>query len=224
MYLYLYQDESKEKVISNAAREDRIAFRDKLVRKALSDYSKRISKPLSDDLIQETTIKKEPKGKPYFADLPYKNGKPLTEVHYSVSHSGDWWGCLMAKEPVGFDLEICRNEVHFEKIAKRFFTGEEHEWIKKMGSEGFFDIWVRKEAFVKYLGSGLGEGLSSFSVIENGKLTVKVTAPKHTELRRPPGKILTCNVAEGVKAAYCSRSGTSIQGLIMLEPEGRAET
>ncbi|MBR5001340.1 MAG: 4-phosphopantetheinyl transferase family protein, partial [Firmicutes bacterium] len=29
-------------------------------------------------------------------------------------------------------------------------------------------LWVRKEAYVKYLGTGIGEGLKTFSVVQEG--------------------------------------------------------
>ena len=199
-------------------REERIAFRDVLVRKALSDYCSRIKKTsVLDETARDTLILKEPKGKPYFADMPLKNGKPLSEIHFSISHSGDWWGCLMADETIGFDLEVCRENVNYEKIAQRFFTEEERDWILSVGLEAFFDVWVRKEAFVKYLGSGLGEGLSSFTVVKDGKFTTQVIAPKNKELRRPRCHIIPCSVAEGIKAAYCCRSSNPILGTIILD-------
>jgi 4'-phosphopantetheinyl transferase len=215
MYLYLHQSETNEQSIKT--KEERIAFRDSLVRKALSDYCKRIKTSVMDSTIQDTPILREPKGKPYFADMPLKNGKPLSEVHFSISHSGDWWGCLMADETIGFDLEVCRENVNYEKLARRFFTEEEHAWILAMGQEAFFEVWVRKEAFVKYLGSGLGEGLSSFTVVKDGKFIIKVNVPQNRELRHPRCNIIPCSVAEGVKAAYCCRSGKPILGTIILD-------
>lgn len=217
MYLYLYQSENKNGRQNFETREELVAFRDKMLRKALHDYCGRKRLHQTYEALKDAPINKEPKGKPYFADEPLNNGKRLTPVHFSVSHSGDWWGCLMADEPVGFDLEVCREKVNYEKISGRFFTQEEHDWILSMGQEAFFEIWVRKEAFVKYLGTGLGEGLSSFTVIEDGKLKVKVFSEKGEVVMRQPGIILPCRFAEGVKAAYCSRSGDPILGMIVLE-------
>jgi 4'-phosphopantetheinyl transferase len=217
MYLYLYQSDNMDGQQKFQTREEFVAFREKLVRKALVDYCERKHQHRTYESLANTSIKREPKGKPYFADLPLHDGKRLTPVHFSVSHSGDWWGCLMADEPVGFDLEICREIANYDKIAGRFFTKEEHNWISSMGKEAFFEIWVRKEAFVKYLGTGLGEGLSSFTVIENGELKVKVFSKKGGAELRKPGFILPCRVGEGMKAAYCCRSGDPILGMIVLD-------
>lgn len=217
MYLYLYQSDNMDGQQKFQTREDLVAFREKLVRKALEDYCGRKQQHQAYEALKNASIKREPKGKPFFADLPLHDGKPLTPVHFSVSHSGDWWGCLMADERVGFDLEVCREQVNYEKIAKRFFTKEEHDWISSIGQEAFFEVWVRKEAFVKYLGTGLGEGLSSFTVIENGELKVKVYSNNAGAVLRQPGFILPCSVGEGMKAAYCCRSGDPILGMIVLD-------
>lgn len=217
MYLYLYQREHMVDPQNSKTREELIAFRDKLVRKALKDYCERKKQYQAYEALKNAQIKREPKGKPYFADFPLHDGKRLTSVHFSVSHSGDWWGCLMAEEPVGFDLEVCRDKMNYEKIAARFFTKEEHDWILSKGQDAFFEVWVRKEAFVKYLGTGLGEGLSSFTVIENGELKVKVFSEKDEPIFRRPCFILPCSVAEGIRAAYCCRSGDPIQGTIILD-------
>jgi hypothetical protein len=213
MYLYLYQSENIYGLQNTPTGEELAAFREKLVRKALEDYCGRTNQHQVYETLKNTPIQKEPKGKPFFAGLPPNDAKRST-VHFSVSHSGDRWGCLMADEPVGFDLEVCREKVDYERIARRFFTEEEHNWILSMGREAFFEVWVRKEAFVKYLGSGLGEGLSSFAVIENGELKEKVFSDKDGGRH---GIINPCSVAEGVKAAYCCGSGTSVLETIRLD-------
>jgi phosphopantetheinyl transferase len=50
------------------------------------------------------------------------------------------------------------------KIAKRFFAPEEAEMLLPDPTGAFFPIWTKKEAYVKWTGRGLAEGLSSFSV------------------------------------------------------------
>jgi 4'-phosphopantetheinyl transferase len=190
------------------------AFREGLLRQALQDYCGRTMSYSDHEALKNVTIEKEPKGKPYFADLPSNNGMKPASIHFSVSHSGDWWGCLMADEPVGFDLEVCREKVSYERIARRFFTEEEHNWILSSGRESFFEVWVRKEAYVKFLGTGLGEGLSSFTVIGNGEFLGRACPDK---CGGRPGFILPCSVADGVKAAYCCESGDPIEETIAMK-------
>jgi 4'-phosphopantetheinyl transferase len=138
MYLYLHQSENMNRRQNSPAGEELAAFREKLIRQALHDYCTRKKQPAAYEALKDAPIKKEPKGKPYFADESMNNRKKFPPIHFSVSHSGDWWGCLMADEPVGFDLEVCREKVNYEKIARRFFTAEEHDWILSMGREALF--------------------------------------------------------------------------------------
>ncbi len=218
MYLYLYQSENINKTHNSLTVAELAAFREGLLRQALQDYCGRKMSCPDREALNSVAIGKEPKGKPYFVDLPLNEGVRTASVHFSVSHSGDWWGCLMAEEPVGFDLEVCRKKVSYERISERFFTEEEHDWILSLGQEAFFEVWVRKEAYVKFLGTGLGEGLSSFTVIGNGALLGKVRSD-HSGGRA--GFILPCSVADGVKAAYCCESGGPIQGTIQLEKQNK---
>ena len=43
-------------------------------------------------------------------------------------------------------------------------------------------MWVRKEAYVKYIGSGLAEGLNSFMVIQNGDFSPCVIVKKDVQI------------------------------------------
>ena len=55
-------------------------------------------------------------------------------------------------------------------IAERYFSDSEIEYIEKNGNEGFFDIWVRKEAYVKFLGTTLAKGISKYDTVYDGRL------------------------------------------------------
>jgi 4'-phosphopantetheinyl transferase len=196
MVLYLYYNENKGERQSES-----------LVRKALSDYCMRQLPEIPAESLAAIEIAREEKGKPFFQKLPADRCGRIPQVHFSVSHSGNWWGCLMADEPVGFDIEVCRDKVSHEKIAGRFFTEAEADLILAGGPDVFFDVWVRKEAYLKYLGTGLAGGLDSFTVAENGRLLDQV---KECFIR--PVKI-----GDGVKASYCSCSGDPVKAVVSLE-------
>ena len=214
MYLYLYHKESFEKKNREGADQPRSDFSEQLIRSALKDYLWR--QPGAAEIEPEKIrILKEEKGKPYLV-LTGEGADEILPVHFSVSHSGCWWGCLMAAEPVGFDLEVCREKVNYEKIADRFFAKEESEYIKSRGSEAFYKIWVRKEAFVKFLGTGLAEGLDSFSVISEASFGNRVFAKDKPGRVRLSGTLNSCDVHSGVEAAYCSESGSLMKEIITL--------
>lgn len=90
-------------------------------------------------------ICREEKGKPYFVDIP---------LEFSLSHSGQMWMCIVSDSPCGLDLQQIR-ACSFEAVASRQYSEEEQHYTALWGIEGFFDIWVRKEAFVKCTGQGL---------------------------------------------------------------------
>lgn len=217
MYLYLYHDKNQLNKQQEASdHKQRSNFRELLVRKALKDYAERQHLELNDSDLEQIIIRKEEKGKPYFAVLSEDGTEKKLTTHYSVSHSGSWWGCLMAEEPIGFDLEVYRENVNYEKIAQRYFTKEEYEFIRTKGVEAFFEVWVRKEAFVKYLGSGLAEGLDSFSVIKEGCFLNEVITKEKGDREPLSCKINHCEIQSGIKSVYCSGSGNLMKGIISL--------
>lgn len=96
-------------------------------------------------------------GKPYFENVPVK---------FSISHTGNLWGCIMSDSDVGLDLQEIKPRVKAEKLAGRFFSEEEYKYVRNNDIYGFFRVWTVKEAYVKYTGRGLfGEGMKEFSVI-----------------------------------------------------------
>ena len=101
------------------------------------------------------------RGRPYF-----KN----TDIRISISHSGDIWLCALGRNETGIDIERITDRNHL-KIAERFFTPEENRFVASGGADGFFRLWVRKEAYVKYIGKGISYGLDSFSLSDGIRLS-----------------------------------------------------
>ncbi|MBO4991433.1 MAG: 4'-phosphopantetheinyl transferase superfamily protein [Firmicutes bacterium] len=114
-------------------------------------------------------IRQAPGGKPYPAR---PDGSPLT-LQVSVSHTGRWWMCAVGRGPVGLDGELRSRSVK-RSVVRRICTEQELEWLTADGDDEeqirrrLLWIWVRKEAYVKYLGTGISRGLKTFSVIEEG--------------------------------------------------------
>lgn len=92
--------------------------------------------------------------------------------HFNVSHSEDYVMLAIADRPVGVDIQFIKPLV--KDIAGRFFHSEEIDFLNNISKdiysaqykEAFYRLWCLKESFVKCSGEGLGQGLSSFSVIE----------------------------------------------------------
>jgi 4'-phosphopantetheinyl transferase len=93
--------------------------------------------------------------------------KNHNNIHFNISHSGDWVVCAVSAKEVGIDVEKIR-ETNF-KIARRFFSNDEVKHLfalpKNQQLEYFFDLWTLKESYLKMLGSGLTKPLSSFTAM-----------------------------------------------------------
>jgi 4'-phosphopantetheinyl transferase len=104
-----------------------------------------------------------PKGKPYVKDRP--------DFHFNLTHSGRWVAIAWGREPVGLDVEQLRFDAAKEGIARRFFCQNEYQYIFEAEGEQrcrrFFEIWTKKESYIKYTGTGLAQPLNSFSVLNS---------------------------------------------------------
>lgn len=110
-------------------------------------------------------------------------GKPsLSENHtstirFNVSHSKDF-GLLAfnLNNNIGVDIEYINEELVTEDIARNYFSEYEISELFKLNEldriGAFFNIWTRKEAFIKAIGKGLSIPLNSFDV------SVKLDEPK----------------------------------------------
>jgi 4'-phosphopantetheinyl transferase len=101
------------------------------------------------------------------------HGKPdLTNaagVAYNLSHSGDFGLLAVTGAPaIGVDLEDTRREVELLDLAERFFAPAESATLRALPPAArrpaFFHCWVRKEAWLKALGTGLSTPLDRFVV------------------------------------------------------------
>lgn len=101
---------------------------------------------------KEISIYIEKFGKPYIENNPF---------YFNVSHSYDYYIIACSQYEMGIDIEKHR-EFHFDKI-REYFTDNENFYIKQYGENAFFDLWCKKESFVKLY------GYSIFHFIKNQK-------------------------------------------------------
>ena len=106
---------------------------------------------------QKPRLTCESSGKPFFEDYP--------NFHFNISHSENLIAVAVADSPVGVDIEKKRDANL--KIAQRFFTEEEKNFVKD--SDSFFYVWTRKEALLKKMGEGLKD-ISKAQVLENSEI------------------------------------------------------
>jgi len=109
-------------------------------------------------IAEAPAIKRTNKGKPYFENC---------NIHFSISHSGEMWVCLVADFNVGVDIQLIK-EGPLEAIADRFFSKEQAEAVRSKGKKEFYRIWTAREACGKYAGTGfmLPEKIVPYPVIK----------------------------------------------------------
>lgn len=110
-------------------------------------------------------------------------GKPTLKyqpnIHFSLSHSGDYAICSIGDKAMGNDIELIK-QGHL-KVADRFFAQEELDWMyavqdEEAVTERMFRIWTMKEGFLKATGKGISLPLRDFTVLvdeEQDKIRVR---------------------------------------------------
>lgn len=107
-------------------------------------------------------------------------GKPFCkshpEIYFSLSHSGDFLALAISDREVGIDIEKLREPK--ENLVMRVCCKNEIEKIysNKNPDTVFTEIWTRKEAYLKALGTGIDRELSSIDTTdEKFSFTTEIT-------------------------------------------------
>jgi phosphopantetheine--protein transferase-like protein len=105
-----------------------------------------------------------------------EKGKPVCEggPAISITHAGDYVACCVASSgDVGIDLEVIDPRRQALKVARRFFTALEADWLDTQPRDRFFMLWVLKEAYGKAGGSGVVAALQGLQcIVEPPKIEV----------------------------------------------------
>lgn len=137
-------------------------------------------------------IARGPWGKPCFPDSD--------ALHFSISHSGDWWLCAFSDRPVGIDLQRCGSYVPPETLSRRFFHPREDAFLAQDGYKRFYDLWTAKESLVKFTGRGFHDEPESFSVVaEDGTFPWAEGAQlRHLSFREGYSLCVCAEVIDGI--------------------------
>ena len=125
-----------------------------ILRKLLSSYSNESPKQIQFAYTQS--------GKPIFINL-----SQIKPIEFNLSHSKNRVAFAFTYHtPIGIDIEYKTQREYFDKIAYRFFSADEYEQLNNLPSSEeklntFFNYWVRNEARLKAIGSGLETHRSS---------------------------------------------------------------
>ena len=127
-----------------------------LIRKACEDFGI--------DYLKEEIVLNE-FGKPSFKSSKY---------FFNTSHSGQYALCVISNVEVGCDIEEIKE--YKPRIAERFFTDKENFYLEVSNdkNEMFYRIWTLKESYMKCIGKGFAEPISSFELeLSDGGASIK---------------------------------------------------
>ena len=96
-----------------------------------------------------------PAGKPALVGL-------VDSLSFNLAHSGNWGVCaVVGRGEVGVDVETINPRLDYAKLAQRFFSETEKQWLRACPEPRrlrcFYRIWTRKEAWLKGKGGGFSD-------------------------------------------------------------------
>ena len=110
-------------------------------------------------------FQKGDKGKPSLLETDYES-QSLT---FNISHTEDITLLAVTQgREVGVDIEYMNRKTDWLSIGQRFFTEPEQQALFSLSEEAqkaaFFQLWTRKEAYMKVLGTGLSLAPTAFTL------------------------------------------------------------
>ena len=127
-------------------------------------------------------------------------------MEFNLSHAGDYAVCAVGGAALGCDIEQIRK--YNMSVARRFFCERETRLLEaavtpEAQEDLFFRLWTLKESYLKAVGSGLSQPLSSFCVSFDTGRPALSGYEDVWQLRE-------FSVAEGYRCAVCAPAAAQI--------------
>lgn len=130
------------------------------------------------------------------------------DIKFNMSSSADLMIIGVCKQhDIGIDIEKVRETGNLDDIALENFSQRELEYFNNESDKktAFFDIWTRKEAFIKAVGTGMYFPLKSFCVeVDPSGSYEKLIILKHPA--ESLWRTITLKVSDGHRAALAIES------------------
>jgi 4'-phosphopantetheinyl transferase len=99
---------------------------------------------------------------------PLLNKNSGDNMHFNISHSGDFVLIAISNSEVGVDIEKISPDFSYKEILQSNFSKEEIDFIQNSlhAIESFYLLWTRKESLVKATSKGLIDNLNLISVLD----------------------------------------------------------
>ena len=136
MFIYYYA------ISENHSQKDTDAY----IIKSAIDYAEK------NDISCNIEVKRTSLGKPYI---------PGNAIYVGVTHTEKLLIIAVGDTEFGIDCEkISRAINNPKRIIKKYFSTEEEKYVidgRQQNNERFLEIWVKKEAYLKFLGTGFAD-------------------------------------------------------------------
>ncbi|WP_144291964.1 4'-phosphopantetheinyl transferase family protein [Rhodoligotrophos appendicifer] len=157
-----------------------------------------------------------------------QDGKPRLQdgapLEFNLSHSGDRIVIGFSNAgAVGVDIEAMRPVPDYRRLARRLFSAAEQREIdhseEAIKLATFFDIWTRKEAYVKMLGTGIDGDIALYdcrpgpgATLAISKGDVRVTTLRLVGHRPEPDYVsaLVCDSLDANVAVFTLPAGGEV--------------
>lgn len=117
-------------------------------------------------------------GKPYIKDNPF---------YFNISHSGDYYIMAFSQNEIGIDIQ--KHSKIKKTIINKFHPNE--KGISTL--QQFYDLWCKKEAYAKYLGTSI------FYTIGLDLLNTKPCLFKEINIADKYSCFIAYNIQENIK-------------------------
>lgn len=102
----------------------------------------------------------------------HKNKKPYLSSHpelfFNISHSENCAIIAIANTPIGVDIESINKNFDFQEILPNIYSKKEITLINNSIDKNFdfYNLWTRKEAFVKASGKGIDDDFPNINCLD----------------------------------------------------------
>jgi 4'-phosphopantetheinyl transferase len=123
---------------------------------------------------------------------------------FNITHSGDTAVVALAPTEVGVDVEALRPVPNLERLARRFCSSREREWLDGLPppdrEAAFLALWTCKEAYLKAVGAGVAMPLRDLETVPDEPRLSAIAGDPHsaaewTLLRADLPEPAVCTVA-----------------------------
>ncbi len=136
-----------------------------------NDQNQRIiSKAVLRILLNKYT-KISPKAIRFSADQnkkPYFENDSADQIHFNISHSGNYILIAIASNPIGIDVEKIDTSFTWQNMSDSSLSKIEADFVENSAnpSQSFYQLWTRKESLLKATGKGLVDDLAQIPSLD----------------------------------------------------------